>query len=86
MFQKNFKIKNPKGIHLQPATLIAKFCLRKPELNLKIYKKDQVAHGDSVMSILSLELTTGSKVIIKTDQDDEKAIQYIEDILNGKIE
>lgn len=88
MLKKKIKITHPRGIHLKPATMIAQYCLQHQEVNLTFHKGGLEVRGDSVMSILSLELNKGSTVILKISQNDhnsKKILDHIIAILNGKI-
>lgn len=88
MLQKKIKITHPRGIHLKPATMIAQYCLQHQEVNLTLHKGELAVRGDSVMSILSLELNKGSTVTLEISQNDQNSkeiLNHIIAILNGKI-
>ena len=80
MYEQIFKIRSSKGIHLNPATKIVHFAHSYPELKMKIRKGDVEISANSVMSILSLELSDKSEVVVTMSKKSEEAISFLEKI------
>ncbi|BBM88623.1 phosphocarrier protein HPr [Spirochaetota bacterium] len=85
MLEKTITITATKGIHLQPAMLISRYALQRKELNIRFIKDKNEVSATSVMSILSLELSKGSSVTIRLDQEDAEAIHHIQGVLEGTV-
>lgn len=84
MFKHLVRIGNPRGIHLNPAAKIVQFALSRPDLNIKLKKEDQEVDASSVMSILSLELTKDTEVIVIMEKEDKEALNFIDKVLEGQ--
>lgn len=83
MLEKKIKVTNSKGIHLKPATMIAQYCIKHPEIEIEIIKGKLSACGDSVMSILSLEINRGSNVTVKVNKNAPEALEHVVNVLAG---
>ncbi len=74
-------ISNPEGLHARPATLFAQTA-SKFKSTVRVSKSDQEVDGKSILDILTLAATPGSKLTIEaTGEDAEEAI----DALRGLV-
>ncbi len=64
-----FLVSTPEGLHLRPAALLVKAACR---FNSKVtvHLEDREADAKSLMSVLTLEATTGAIVTVKVTGDD----------------
>jgi phosphocarrier protein HPr len=82
MKEKETIIKNETGLHARPASLFVKKA-SEYKSDIKVFANDKEVNAKSIMSIMSLGATKGTKVIIRAKgEDEEKAvdelIEYIE--------
>ena len=78
MIEKEFIVSNKLGIHVRPATLLAKLVLEHLS-QVYIEKEDNKVDARSALNIITLEAVHGSKLKFFINGNDEK-------ILLGKIE
>ena len=60
-------IQNKQGIHLKPATAIAKIALNHPETTITLQKGNKIADAKSVISLLALEVIYQSEITFKLE-------------------
>ena len=79
-------IENELGLHARPAAQFVQMA-SKFSSNVYVIKDGERADGKSIMSILTLEVHHGSKVILEVDGEDaEEVVVALENILKGKEE
>ncbi len=71
MIEKEVIVPNTLGIHARPATQFVKIA-SKFKSDVRVIKDGIEANGKSIMSLLILTATKGSKIIIRCDGPDEK--------------
>jgi phosphocarrier protein len=77
MTEKTVVIKSNAGIHARPAMMLVKEAIK---FSSEIYLiKDSIeANGKSIMSVLSLAITKGSRLIIRAvGEDEDDAVESI---------
>lgn len=80
MVKKSFIIKNAYGIHARPARLIVETAT-KYSSDIFLEKEGEQINAKSIMGILMLEASQGSKVELKISGDDEEdALEALEGI------
>lgn len=80
------KINNKNGIHLKPATLLAKIALSYPNITVTLEKDGKTADAKSIMSILSLEAVYQSEVTIRLEGDNiEDCRAKIDSLINQNL-
>lgn len=79
--EKEILIRNKQGLHARPAALFVQTAAKFDSL-VKIKKDEQIVDGKSIMSILSLGIEYGSKVVVIVEGEDaSQAISELEKIL-----
>lgn len=82
---KSFTIINKLGVHVRPATQLVKTA-NKFDSDIFIKKDDLEVDGKSIMGILMLAASQGSKIIIRADGKDAKeAIDELGRLIIGKF-
>jgi phosphocarrier protein len=82
---KTFTIINKLGVHVRPATQLVKIA-NKFDSDIYIKKDDLEVDGKSIMGILMLAASRGSKIIIRADGEDAKeAIEELGSLIIGKF-
>jgi phosphocarrier protein len=82
---KSFTIINKLGVHVRPATQLVKIA-NKFDSDIYIKKDDLEVDGKSIMGILMLAASRGSKIIIRADGEDAKeAIEELGSLIIGKF-
>ncbi len=77
MTEKAIQIKSDAGIHARPAMMLVKEAMKFP-CEVYLIKDSIQANGKSIMSVLSLAITKGSKLIIRAVGEDEaEAVESI---------
>jgi len=85
MTEKTVVIKSNAGIHARPAMMLVKEAIK---FSSEIYLiKDSIeANGKSIMSVLSLAITKGSKLIIRAVGEDEAdAVESIVKLIQNEF-
>ena len=85
MLEKIFQIKNKSGLHARPA---AKFVELTGKYNSRIIvsKDGQEVNGKSIMGLMMLEASRGSKLYVTADGPDaEQFLDEIEGLVNNKF-
>ncbi len=71
MIEKEVIVPNTLGIHARPATQFVKIASQF-KCDVKVIKDGVEANGKSIMNLLILTATKGSRIIIRCDGPDEK--------------
>ena len=71
MCEKEFIVKSDAGIHARPASMLVKSAMTYP-CELFLVKDGVEANAKSIMGVLSLAITQGSKIIIRAEGDREE--------------
>jgi len=83
MITKELTITNSSGLHARPASLWVQMASRYKS-SIQIKSEDSEVNGKSILGILSLGLTGGSKFQLIVDGDDEKeAADNLEVLINS---
>ena len=59
---REFTVLNRMGIHTRPAAQIVRLANRYPEIELTVSKDDEVVNGKSIMGLMMLAASQGSKL------------------------
>ena len=82
---KKLEIKNKLGLHARAAALLVQ-TVNKFTAQVSFSKDGQVVDGRSIMGVLMLAATQGSKIQIETTGDDaERAVRAVEKLVNSKF-
>jgi phosphocarrier protein HPr len=85
MVEKEVEVLNTHGIHARPSSLIVQAAL-KFKCSISIIKNGATADAKSIMSVMMLAATAGSKVIIRANGADEKpAIEALATLFANKF-
>ncbi|MFQ6082713.1 MAG: HPr family phosphocarrier protein [Candidatus Aminicenantia bacterium] len=86
MIEKKIKIRNKLGFHARAASKFVNLANRFKS-KVKIIKNDDEINGKSILGILTLAATQGTKIILRIHgEDEEKAFQALEDLINNKFQ
>lgn len=86
MVERKVIIKNPTGLHARPASLLVKEA-NKFKSEVMINKNGKDVNAKSILSVLSLGVTNGDEIVIKTNGEDEKeAMDAIINLLETFVE
>jgi len=82
---KRLEIKNKLGIHARAAALLVQ-TVNKFAAQVSFSKDGQIADGRSIMGVLTLAATQGSKIQVEaTGEDAERAVRAIEKLIDKKF-
>ena len=82
---KKLEIKNKLGLHARAAALLVQ-TVNRFSAEVKISKDGQVVDGRSIMGVLTLAATKGSKIHIEAKGSDaEEAVRAIEKLVEKKF-
>ena len=83
---REFVIQNQYGIHARPAALFVKTCSRF-EADVIVEKDGNKVSGKSIMGMMTLEASCGSKVTVTADgADAEQVLNELQRLIDGKFE
>lgn len=83
--EKQVTVVNDTGLHARPAAAFVK-AASKYKCSIKVFKDGKCADAKSIMGILSLGVTMGSKIKICTDGiDEESALNELVGLIEGKF-
>lgn len=83
---REFEVLNQYGIHARPAALFVKTASRF-DADITVTKDDNKVSGKSIMGLMTLEASKGTKLTITVDGDDaEEAIEEISALIEGKFD
>ena len=82
---RNLEIKNKLGLHARAAALLVQ-TVNRFSAEVKISKDGQVVDGRSIMGVLTLAATRGSKIHVEAKGEDaEEAMRAIEKLVDKKF-
>jgi phosphocarrier protein HPr len=82
---RKMEIKNKLGLHARAAALLVQ-TVAKFDAHVSFSKDGQIADGRSIMGVLMLAATQGSKIQVEaTGQDAERAVRAIEKLIDKKF-
>jgi len=83
---REFTIKNQFGIHARPAALFVKLASRY-DSEVMVEKDHNKVSGKSIMGLLTLEASLGSKLKVTAEGHDAKEVlDELEALIDGKFE
>lgn len=85
VIERNLIVKNKLGLHARPAALFVQIA-NKFNAEISVKKDNQVVNGKSIMGIMMLAATRGSKIQIVAKGDDaQEAVDELERIVTSEI-
>ena len=82
---KKLEIKNKLGLHARAAVLLVQ-TINRFSAEVKITKDGQVVDGRSILGVLTLAATRGSKIRVEADGEDaEEAMRAVEKLVEKKF-
>ena len=82
---KKLEIKNRLGLHARAAALLVQ-TVNKFSAQVSVSKDGQTADGRSIMGVLTLAATQGSKIHIEANGDDaERVVKALEKLLDNRF-
>ncbi len=82
---KKIEIKNKLGVHARAAALLVQ-TVNKFSAEVSFSKDGQIANGRSIMGVLTLAATQGSKIQVEASGDDaEQAVRAIERLIDRRF-
>ena len=82
---KKLEIKNRLGLHARAAALLVQ-TVNKFSAQVNVSKDGQTADGRSIMGVLTLAATQGSKIQIEANGEDaEKVVKALEKLLDNRF-
>lgn len=82
---KKLEIKNKLGLHARAAALLVQ-TVNRFSAEVKITKDGQVVDGRSILGVLTLAATRGSKIHVEVDGEDaEEAMRALEKLVEKKF-
>ncbi len=82
---RNLEIKNKLGLHARAAALLVQ-TVNRFSAEVKISKDGQVVDGRSIMGVLTLAATRGSRIHVEAKGEDaEEAVRAIEKLVDKKF-
>ena len=77
MCEKEVTVTSDAGVHARPAMMIVKEAMKFP-CEIFLVKDDTEANGKSIMSVLALAITPGTKLVIRAEGErEEEAVDRI---------
>ncbi len=71
MIEKEVYVKSDAGVHARPAMMFVREAMKYP-CEIFIIKDEVEANGKSIMSVLGLAITSGSRLIVRAEGQDEQ--------------
>jgi phosphocarrier protein HPr len=82
---RKLEIKNKLGLHARAAALLVQ-TVNKFDAQVSFSKDGQIADGRSIMGVLTLAATQGSKIQVEaTGEDAERAVRAVEKLIDKKF-
>ena len=86
MLEKTLIILNEEGMHARPAGVLAKLA-GSFSSSVEVVANGKTVNAKSIMSVMSLGLTKGAELILRTNGADEsEALTKIESLINNKFQ
>lgn len=83
MTEKETYIKSDAGVHARPAMMLVKEAMKHP-CEVYLVKNTIVANCKSIMSVLGLAITSGSKILVRADGErEEQAVDNIVSLIES---
>ncbi len=76
--KKEYIIEIIQGIHLRPASKIVEICRNYEECEITIYRDDLTANAKSIMGILGLGISPGTRIEVEATGPEEKVKDFFE--------
>ena len=81
LLTREFEITNPLGIHARPAALFVKIASQY-DGDVKVQKDDMQVSGKSIMGLMTLQASCGSKLRVSVENEDGIAVlDALEDLI-----
>lgn len=82
---KKITIKNKLGLHTRAATKLVN-CASCYASNIQIVKQNKIINGKSIMGVMLLAASKGSKIeLIISGEDQEEAMEALETLINNRF-
>lgn len=79
---KTVVIKNPQGLHARPASLFVNLAQRF-HATIEVVKEENIVDGKSILSILTLAATMGTKLTIRAEGEDaQRALDALVELID----
>jgi phosphocarrier protein HPr len=83
MTEKEVTVKSDAGVHARPAMMFVREAMKYP-CEVFIVKDDVEANGKSIMSVLGLAITPGTRLIVRAaGQDEEDAVTRLVSLIEN---
>ncbi len=83
MTEKEVVVKSDAGVHARPAMMFVREAMKYP-CEVFIVKDDVEANGKSIMSVLGLAITSGTRLIVRAaGQDEEDAVDRLVSLIEN---
>lgn len=83
MIEKEVYVKSNAGVHARPAMALVQEAMKYP-CEIYLIKDEITANGKSIMSVLGLAITSGSKLIVKADGGmEEEAVSKLVSLIEN---
>lgn len=73
MSEQTVAVHNPSGLHARPAALFVRTAKRFPHTKIEVSKNDTTRDAKSILGILTLAVTQGTTITIRTEGDEADA-------------
>ena len=85
MCEKEVVVTSDAGVHARPAMMLVKEAMKYP-CEIYLIKDDTEANGKSIMSVLALAVTPGTKLIVRGDGEKEsEAVDKIIELIQSNF-
>ncbi|MBP7901240.1 MAG: HPr family phosphocarrier protein [Spirochaetes bacterium] len=74
MFEKEIVITHDAGLHARPATMIVKIAMQYDSCEVYLIKDKDEANAKSIMSVLGLGISNGTKLLVRADGVNENEV------------
>lgn len=82
---KKLEVKNKLGLHARAAAQIVQ-AVNKFIAQVTLSKDGQTANGRSIMGVLTLAATQGTKIVVEANGEDaDKAVKAVEKLFDGRF-
>ncbi len=83
MTEREIEIMSDAGVHARPAMMLVKEAMKYP-CEVFFIKDDVEANGKSIMSVLGLAISKGSRLVIRAvGEDEELAVQRLATLIES---
>ncbi len=74
MFEKEIVVTHDAGLHARPATMIVKIAMQYDSCEVYLIKDKDEANAKSIMSVLGLGISTGTKLLVRAEGVNETEV------------